>query len=51
MFPGNRRTLWINILPWTLKRLNLNEVLIYEEILQGYYTKIQVRVDEAERGD
>lgn len=51
MFPGNRWTLWVNTLPWTLKNLNLNEALIYEEILQSWNTKIQVRVGEAARGD
>lgn len=51
MFSGNRWTLWINILPWTLKKLSLNEALIHEEILQSWNTKIQVRVHEAARGD
>ena len=51
MFSGNRWTLWINILPWTLKKLNLNKALIHEEVLQSWNTKIQVRVGEAARGD
>lgn len=33
------------------KNLNLNEALIYEEILQSWNAKIQVRAGEAARGD